>query len=109
MLSQREQEILKLTSWDCLSAKEVADKLCISTLTVQQHIKNIKIKEHLSKVTELSKLYFTKYAREAGAMVLLLIFSITFVMPDEGNMRARRCRTGRRYETEVSFNGFEIE
>lgn len=99
-LTKREKEVLKLTAWDCLSAKEVGDQLNISTITVQNHIHNIKIKENVSKITELSKLYFIKYIKIAGAPIILLLLSLSISSTSEHQVRTRRTR--RRYNTEFS-------
>lgn len=108
MLSKREIEVLKLTAWDCLSAKEVADRLNISPVTAQNHIHNIKLKENINKITELSKLFFVKYARNVGAVILILIFSIEIVNTDNSDMRTRRARRGRKYELE-NLEGYECD
>lgn len=87
VLSNREKEVLKLTAWDCLSAKEIADELCIAPTTAQNHIKNIKDKLNLQKVSELCKYYFVNmYA----CMMLLIILPSTLE-----NTTARRARTVR--------------
>ena len=114
MLSRREYEVLSLVAWDCLSCKEIADRLCISTVTVQNHIQNIKLKEHLSKMTELSKIFFVKYYKNLGALILLAIFSTQVISCDDRytrNQRGQRSqraqrsnrqnRSGRKYEMEM--------
>lgn len=104
-LTKRELEILKLTADDCLSSKQISERLFISVITVKNHIKNIKLKEHVSKITELSKLYFTQYSRQIGALALLAIFSITFINTNPSDIRARRARrSGRRWDTELIEN-----
>lgn len=102
MLSKREMEILKLIAWDCLSAKEIADKLCISPITAQNHIHNIKDKLSLRKMTELSKFWFLHYAKNIGATLLLLLFSFQLFNVNATDMRIRRAR-GRRRETECVY------
>jgi DNA-binding CsgD family transcriptional regulator len=106
-LSNREMQVLKLTAYDCLSAKEVADKLCISTTTAQNHIKNIKEKLNLQKVSELCKYYYINIY----ACILLLVITPTIFIPN-ANVRARSRRvrivqqraTPRRNELDFDFN-----
>ena len=87
-------QVLKLTAWDCLSAKEIAYRLGISITTAQNHIKNIKDKLHLQKVSELCKHYYVN----VYASVMLLLFLPTVFQPDNGVMRMGRAR---RAETEI--------
>lgn len=96
-LSIRELEILKLTARDCLSAKEIGERLFISPTTAQNHIKNIKMKLNLQKVTELCRHYYTNVI----ATMLLLIVLPSAVNPNNGMIRARRVR--RRCETELTL------
>lgn len=56
-LSQREKEVLKFVAWGA-SAKEIGNLLQISTYTVQNHIRRIKEKTKVQKITELSAYYF---------------------------------------------------
>lgn len=82
-LSRREDEIACLLAWGA-SKKEVADRLYISTRTVENTAKNIYRKTGVQKATELCVWYFcTKYRvktsldplkRAFVALVLLLIF-----------------------------------
>lgn len=95
-LSDREMQVLTLTARDCLSAKEIGEKLCISPVTAQNHIKNIKDKLQLQKITELCRYYYTNII----ATVLLLIILPNVLQPNNGMLRARRARARRRYETE---------
>lgn len=95
VLSTREMEVLTLTARDCLSAKEIGEKLFISPVTAQNHIKNIKAKLNLQKVTELCRHYYTNVM----AAFLLLIFLPNALQPNNGMMRARRARRTRQ-ETE---------
>lgn len=116
-LSSRELEVMELTAWGA-SAKEAADRLCVSTYTVQNHLKNIKEKLHLQKATEIAAAFFCmkfhismdlspmKRQFVASMLLLLLVFQMCF----DGNtdMRGRRARSarGRRVERRVEF---EIE
>lgn len=88
-LSNREMQVLELTAWDCLSAKEVADKLCISTTTAQNHIKNIKEKLNLQKITELCKHY---YVNIYASVLLLVIVPSVFVPNTNARVRSWRAR-----------------
>jgi DNA-binding CsgD family transcriptional regulator len=54
-LSQREEEIVRYTSLG-LTNKQIAEKLCISSFTVQNHLKNIFEKTGLDNRTKLANL-----------------------------------------------------
>lgn len=56
MLTEREAQVLELIGHG-MSQKEIAEKLCISTKTVDNHIRNIKEKYGMSKNTEMMGLY----------------------------------------------------
>ena len=60
MLTRREEEIVEYIAWGA-SAKETADYLNLSTVTVQNHIHNIKKKLRIQKSTEICVYYFCKY------------------------------------------------
>ncbi len=101
-LSEREMQVLRLTAWDCLSAKEVADKLNISPTTAQNHIKNIKEKLRLQKVSELCKHYYVNiYA------TILLLITIPSVFQPSANVRQFRSRS-RATVTWVRRNEFDL-
>lgn len=102
-LTPREREVLKLTAWDCLSAKEIADRLYISVVTVRNHIQSIKMKEQVSKATELSKVYFIKYAKNIGATILIMLLSFNLFNQNSSDMRVRRARRSRRNEMEIYY------
>ncbi len=94
-LSIREHEVLMLTARDCLSAKEIGERLYISPTTAQNHIKNIKMKLNLQKVSELCRHYYTNII----ATILLIIVLPYAFQPNKGMIRARRARRSRQ-ETE---------
>lgn len=61
VLTNREKEIAKLISWGA-SAKEIAEIIDISNETVREHIKHIKFKIGINKMTEISAYMFcTEY------------------------------------------------
>lgn len=93
-LTSRELEILRLTADECLSAKEIGEKLYISHTTAQNHLKNIKEKLHLQKITELCRYYY----KNIIASVLLLIVLPSAIQPNNGMIRARRARRLRETE-----------
>ena len=88
-LSNRELQVLKLTAWDCLSAKEVADELSISPTTAQNHIRNIKEKLNLQKVSELCKHYYVNIY----ASILLIVITPTIFFPNTFARRGRQRQT----------------
>ena len=90
-LSTRELQVLELTAFECLSAKEVADELNISPTTVQNHIKNIKEKLSLQKVSELCKHYYLNIY-----LCLMMLMFAPSIFEDDFARRARsraRART----------------
>ena len=95
-LSETEQIIVKLICDDCLSRKEIAHMLFRSAETISTHMKNIFSKLEVTKVTELSKIYFT-----SSTMILLMLISITFDHHDYF-IRSRRYR--RKVEIEHTSN-----
>ena len=56
-LSKREMEIAECIAWGA-AKKEVADRLSISTRTVENHVRNIFEKLRIQKATELSAWWF---------------------------------------------------
>lgn len=84
-LSEREMQVLELTAWDCLSAKEIGDKLDISPMTAQNHLRNIKCKLGLQKITELCKHYYVNIY----ASILLLIVLPGMITPSANVWRFR--------------------
>jgi DNA-binding NarL/FixJ family response regulator len=54
-LTEREMEVLKYTALG-LSAKEIADKMCVQANTIDYHKKNIKEKFNVSKQTDLTRI-----------------------------------------------------
>lgn len=105
-LSKRELQVLKLTAWDCLSAKEVADELSISPMTAQNHIRNIKEKLNLQKVSELCKHYYVNIY----ASILLVVVTPT-VLPHNiyrgrlrSSIRATQRVRSRRNERDFEFD-----
>ena len=110
-LSAREREILRYLAQGN-SQKEIAEILELSQFTVDNHIRHIKEKTGLHKVTELTAAWFVKKyhlpltdlsARLkriiAGALLLLSLFSAVL---DTGDMlRPTRARRGRKNEYEL--------
>ena len=111
-LTPREREILQLVAFGN-SQKEIAVLLGISVFTVDVHLKNIKLKTHLQKVTELAAAYFfSRYHLPtldipertrrtfAAAMLALSVFALFSVhsemlrvrTPRATSKTAHRCR-----------------
>lgn len=117
MLTHREEEVMKFTAWGA-SAKEVADYLHISTVTVQNHIHNIKDKLKLQKATEIAAWFFchtfnismdlSPLRRQIGSMTLIALFIFSMINNDDMNLRNRRGRNSRRTEIEI-VEDFESE
>ena len=81
-LTKREAEISELIAWGA-SKKEIADQLCLSERTVENHTRNIYGKLEINKANELSAWWFCTHfhisfnlsplKRGIGAFVLLAI------------------------------------
>lgn len=80
LLTNVQNEIVPSLCDDCLSTKEVADKHCISVNTVASHKKSIFSTLHITKITELSKLFFTM-------AVLAAIFGLHGVIENQSRTR----------------------
>lgn len=110
-LTNRENEVLEYHSWGA-SAKEIAESLFISTVTVQNHIHNIKDKLHLQKATELASWFFchrfnismdlSPLKRSIASIAMILLISFEMYNFDGSSFRARRVKTGRKGETELT-------
>lgn len=90
-LSDTEQNIVRLVCDDCMTRKEIANILFRSVETISSHMKNIFSKLEITKVTELSKIYFT-----STSLVFLMLITIAF--DHHEFLRIRRYR--RRVKTE---------
>ena len=100
VLTRRQAEIMELIAWGA-TKKDVARYCRIATRTVENHVRNIYEKTGVTKVNELSALYFcihycipltmSPLIRRSMAVVLLVIFS-TFINLESNNLylRARR-------------------
>jgi len=122
-LTERESQIAELVAWG-LCKKEVADKLFISTRTVENHVRSIYEKVGCSKVNELSAWWFCthfnisfdlsplKQRIIAYSMLILIVPQILF--NDANVMRVFRskpaamtCRLARRKSESDTFK-FEL-
>lgn len=100
-LTKREQQIARLLAWGGLK-KEVADRLCISVHTVENHVRNIFQKTGCRCVNEFSAWYFctefkisfqlSPFAQKSIAGILLVIFSYGQITETNDFLRVRRCR-----------------
>jgi DNA-binding CsgD family transcriptional regulator len=108
-LTKRELQVIELTAWGA-SAKEVADFLHISTITIQNHLHNAKEKLHLQKATEIGAWFFcmkfnismdlSPMKRQIGSMAMLVLILFEVFNFNGSDMRARRVRAGRKSKTE---------
>lgn len=80
LLTDVQNEIVPSLCDDCLSTKEVAEKHCISVNTVASHKKNIFSTLKISKITELSKMFFT-------LVVLAAIFGFHGIIESQARSR----------------------
>lgn len=106
-LSKREEEVLELIAWGA-AQKEVAQRLGISTHTVDNTIRNIKIKVKRQKAAELSAYYFcTRFnisfdlsplARGLASVtmaIMVMIIEFCFNPMEQTMIRVRRPRRAR--------------
>ena len=122
VLTKREKQVGNLLAWGAIK-KEVADRLCISIHTVENHVRNIFYKTNCKSVNEFSAWYFcTDFnismelspLRNVVAVFLLSIYlsgdalqTIDFCT----RTRCRRCaETERvRLRRRCRLNEFEVE
>lgn len=101
-LTAKQQQILQLTSVG-LSAKEIAEETGATTNTINTHIKHIKERLELQKVSELVAYYWCEVFGTSleeqrksilsGLACLLIIFSFSFNIDTTDKRRIRfRCR-----------------
>ncbi len=101
-LTNRESEITEMIAWGA-SKKEIADQLCISERTVENHIRNVYDKTGCCKVNELSAWWFcTRFnisfslsplKRKMTAFALLLFILPQMFSNDFDMVRVFRTRT----------------
>lgn len=107
MLTKREEQIVELTAWGA-SAKEVAEFLHVSTVTIQNHLHNVKEKLHLQKATEIGAYFFclkfnismdlNPMKRQIASIALLILIGFEVFNFSGSDMRARRAKTEQREE-----------
>lgn len=100
-LTRREKEIGNLLAWGAIK-KEVAERLCISIHTVENHVRNIFEKTECRCVNEFSAWYFctefkisfqlSPLMRQSVASILLVLFSYGEIVQTNNYLRCRRCR-----------------
>lgn len=100
-LTKREKQITRLLAWGAIK-KEIADQLCISVHTVENHVRNIFEKTGCTKANELSAWYFcteykisfklSPFARQSIAIILLALFTYGEITETHDFLRVRRCR-----------------
>lgn len=98
ILTTTQRKVLELTSIG-LSAKEISDKIGATTNTVNTHLKNIKERLELQKVSELTAYYWCALfgtsledqKRQILAAVMLAIFMVT-IIPQEHNQYMTKTR-----------------
>ena len=108
VLTKREAQIAELLAWGA-AKKEVADRLGLSTRTIENTARNIYQKLEIQKATELSVWYFcTKYSISFDLSPLkktiIAAFLIAILLPYElaGNDILRTFRSRRAERTEAS-------
>ena len=107
-LSPRETEIAELLAWGA-AKKEVADRLQISTRTVENTARNIYEKIGIQKATELSVWWFTThcgvsmnlspFARTLGAMALFVLMLPTVFGQTNDEMARYHCSRSQQQRT----------
>lgn len=110
ILTTTQRKVLELTSIG-LSAKEISDKIGATTNTVNTHLKNIKERLELQKVSELTAYYWCELfgtsldeqRRSILTSAMCLIFLCTLPIDNEDKRRIRI-----RYRNNVSQRTSEI-
>lgn len=123
ILTRRENQVGKLLAWGAIK-KEVADRLCISVHTVENHVRNIFVKTGCRSVNEFSAWYFCKnfnisfdlspLQKQIVSAALLLLFAFGEVQHSSWEFtrsrrarsrseRVERCRTRRTRELEIEY------
>ena len=96
VLSERESEVLSTMAWGP-SYSEAADYLRISIHTIDKHVRNIKFKTGLNKVSELSAYFFYKSYKNTITLILFVLISISDLSFSHNQLfrskRPRRART----------------
>lgn len=87
LLTNKQNEITRSFCGDCLSTKEVADKHCISENTVSGYKKEIFKIFGISKITELSRIYYTSLS------IVILFCAIETNNIDLRSRNSRRTRS----------------
>jgi len=87
-LSRQQSNVITILAQDCLSAKEIADRMCIAESTANNHIKEIKTRLGLNKNIELVREFFLRKIG-SGLLVFLLAFQTFGVSGQEIVRRAR--------------------
>lgn len=102
-LTKREEQIGSLIAWGAIK-KEVADRLCISVHTVENHVRNIFDKTDCHNSSEFSAWYFCKHfgisvelspLKNVIATILLMIFLSGEVMQTVSDIARYGERTSR--------------
>ena len=88
-LSRQQNNVICILAEECLSAKEIADKMCIAQSTANNHIKEIKIRLGLNKNIELVREFFLRKIG-SGLFILILVFKTFGVNGHEIIRHARR-------------------
>jgi len=88
-LSRQQNNVICILAEECLSAKEIADKMCIAQSTANNHIKEIKIRLGLNKNIELVREFFVRKIG-SGMFILILAFQTFGISGNEFTRRAWR-------------------
>lgn len=92
LLTNKLNEIVRSFCGDCLSTKEVADKHCISENTVSGYKKEIFKIFGISKITELSRIYYTS---------LSIVILFCAIKTNDIDLRSRNSLRSRNIALEV--------
>lgn len=112
MLSSVEYTNVVLTCDECLSNKEKAERLCRSEDTTSSHMKNIFKKVKITKVTELSKIYFNNPTLTILTAILICCQGLILpqhrarsrVVEQRTTVLSQRRLRSRRRERSISIN-----
>lgn len=108
-LSKREDEVAELLAWGA-SKKEVADKLFISTRTVENTARNIYAKIGIQKATELCVWWFCSkcgvpVSKDPLKRAFIAVILLIAILPRELSASGDLFRVGRRARTTRTARG----
>ena len=120
VLTKRELAIAELIAWGA-AKKEIADKLCLSVRTIENHTRNIFKKLNIQKSTELCVYWFcTQFGISiknspiyktmiSSTLIIVMLYTVLFYSYcPERAMRTQRARTSINCQRRAARNDNDI-